>query len=58
MTTRDENSVLRRRSLTAGVALSAAAVLASLLAATPAEAEIRPVPQASGYDYSAGEPAL
>jgi hypothetical protein len=58
MITRDENSVLRRRSLTAGVALSAAAVLASLLAAAPAEAEIRPVRQASGYDYSAGEPAI
>ena len=58
MTARDQTSPLRRTSWTAGAVLSAAVALAAVGSAAPASAEVRPVPQAVGYDYSAGEPAI
>ncbi|MFJ6531612.1 hypothetical protein [Microbacterium sp. NPDC091662] len=42
----------------AAALVAAMAVVISVLSATPATAEIRPVPEASGYTYSAGEPAI
>jgi hypothetical protein len=58
MKTRDEGSSLHRATVVAAaVALSASAMLVSLISAPPASA-VLPVDDASGYDYSAGEPAV
>jgi len=58
MTTHDTRSLVRRSSWAAAAVLAASTMMIALVGAAPAGAEIRPVPEASGYDYSAGEPAI
>lgn len=50
-------SYLSRRAPMTALVLVVAVVI-SVLSANPATAEIKPVPEANGYDYSAGEPAI
>lgn len=49
---------LSSRLARAGGLAAVVAVIVSVLSAHPAVAEIRPVPEANGYTYSAGEPAI
>lgn len=58
MITTNNSLPLRRPFWAAVAAFSVSAVLLSVASAVPAAAESRPVPEASGYVYSAGEPAI